>query len=671
MSEQNNADNNLHDEQTKPIINCHTHIFTGDYVPPLLAKGFLLPPIYFVVNVKWLIGIARFLNSRTKESTGRQTDSEAISNSHNERLKIRQIGHTLKTMYAFHPTIAFLWRTLELSISVLVIGLLLQWFGVDTDKRVLDNIRFSGSLNSMLSKTMQIIALTPELVGFPKSFWIRIPFVVLAFGLVKSVRLNSLLILRLFKKIPNNLSIELMLKYWQLAEYAKYNTQSKIFMRLRYQYPKGTQFVVLPMDMKYMMAGKIKKVPAEHKTFIELKKVDTDPYLLQLEKLRDIKENGNLIHPFIFVDPRRISESFEASPNQPFFDYVIEDAKVCLKDCTIHEYLENANRRIRFAGLKIYPALGYYPFDIELLPLWAYAADNRIPIMTHCVKGTIFYRGYKKPEWSRHPLFEYWGKPYKAGEKLLLSATKSKHYQTNFTHPLNYLCLLNPALLKRLIDIYAAHLKQKIGSSTAYQKSKYKFQLRTLEELFGLNPNELKRDLTKLKICFGHFGGDDEQQEYLVSDRQDQSRALVAHPRYGINLCHTIDEGKFSWKNVHTAWTSTDWYSIICSLILQYPNVYADISYILHNPQIYPLLKSTLNHLRDTEKLPSNFNENTFPTHSIKERILYGTDFYMVRSHKSEKQLLAEAQMNLTAPEFDLIARINPQEYLQSQLYSA
>jgi hypothetical protein len=41
-----------------------------------------------------------------------------------------------------------------------------------------------------------------------------------------------------------------------------------------------------------------------------------------------------------------------------------------------------------------------------LLPLWKYAADNQIPIMTHCIGGTIFYRGRKKDEWNEHPVFQ-------------------------------------------------------------------------------------------------------------------------------------------------------------------------------------------------------------------------------------------------------------------------
>jgi hypothetical protein len=74
--------------------------------------------------------------------------------------------------------------------------------------------------------------------------------------------------------------------------------------------------------------------------------------------------------------------------------------------------------------------------------------------------------------------------------------------------------------------------------------------------------------------------------------------------------------------------------------------VYADISYILQNEQIIPLLKYSLNNP------------------GLKHYLLFGTDFYVVRNHKSEKEMLAELQATLTAEEFDLIARENPRVFL-------
>ena len=46
-------------EKNRQIVNCHTHIFTSDHVPPFLGKSLMPWPIYFIVNIKWLITIVR------------------------------------------------------------------------------------------------------------------------------------------------------------------------------------------------------------------------------------------------------------------------------------------------------------------------------------------------------------------------------------------------------------------------------------------------------------------------------------------------------------------------------------------------------------------------------------------------------------------------------------
>ena len=45
---------------THPIINCHTHIFTGDHVPPFLAKTFLPWPVYLLLPLSMVVGLFRF-----------------------------------------------------------------------------------------------------------------------------------------------------------------------------------------------------------------------------------------------------------------------------------------------------------------------------------------------------------------------------------------------------------------------------------------------------------------------------------------------------------------------------------------------------------------------------------------------------------------------------------
>ncbi|MDV7397127.1 hypothetical protein RZS08_37350, partial [Arthrospira platensis SPKY1] len=86
----------------------------------------------------------------------------------------------------------------------------------------------------------------------------------------------------------------------------------------------------------------------------------------------------------------------------------------------------------------------------ELLPLWKYAADNGLPILTHCIRGTIYYRGKKEKKWDYHPVFE---QPLGGGKygPLMLPQVKNVEYSINFTHPMNYLCLLEEKLLRKLV----------------------------------------------------------------------------------------------------------------------------------------------------------------------------------------------------------------------------
>ena len=50
----------MSDEQAKdPVINCHTHIFTGDHVPALLARSVLRWPFYYLLNFRVIFNLFR------------------------------------------------------------------------------------------------------------------------------------------------------------------------------------------------------------------------------------------------------------------------------------------------------------------------------------------------------------------------------------------------------------------------------------------------------------------------------------------------------------------------------------------------------------------------------------------------------------------------------------
>ena len=411
-------------------------------------------------------------------------------------------------------------------------------------------------------------------------------------------------------KLPGKQSLNLAKRYLNIGRFSFYKNQFQIYGRLRHQYPAGSKFIVLPMDMEFMEAGSLKP---------------GFKYADQMEELRQMKQRPKYkdnFFPFVFADPRRFAEE-----GKSHFDFCIENEKVVLKECYIRTFIELN----LFSGFKIYPALGYYPFDEKLLPLWKYAADNGLPIITHCIRGSIFYRGIKRKEWNYHPVFEQTngGGNYSALELL---EVENSEFINNFTHPLNYLCLLQEKLLRKLV---AKAIDPRI------------------QEIFGFvdESTPLKQNLSHLKICFGHFGGDDEWMKFLEMDRDNYSSQLVRRPFQGIDFMKKEGSSKDSPGKLEQIWKYADWYSIICSMMLQYEHVYADLSYIIHNNGIQPLLRQTLLNVK------------------IREKVLFGTDFYVVRNHKSEKSMLAEIMGGINEADFDQIARVNPDRFLQNNLH--
>jgi predicted TIM-barrel fold metal-dependent hydrolase len=589
-----------------PITNCHTHIFTGDHVPPRLGRTFLPMLSYYLFTVKFIVRFSRWwYQSKLRK-----------------RIAIIKRSKLLSAMFYISWFFKRFWWA---DFLANVFGL---WMSIHAFLYIFETI---SSLIEQDAGKEQVVFITTWLNGLGlivnvENGWLKLLIVVSVLLFYSTGRNLILFVLKKFwqflNMLPGKQTINYFKRYLTLGRFAIYKDQDDIYSRLNKQYPPKTRFVVLPMDMEFMGAGA--------------------PPLSYEDQMRDLirlKENHpDTVYPFVFVDPRRMDDT-------AFFDYEVEDGSVVLKDCLVKQYIETNN----FAGFKIYPALGYYPFDANLLPLWRYAEQNDLPIMTHCIIGTIFYRGRKLFEWNKHPIFEepFHDEPESADENrkpkfrpLALNELKNVEFQRNFTHPLNYLCLLDDdQLLKVLFKLRDD------------KKTRKKFE--KMKNAFLGEDGRLEHSLHKLKICFGHFGGDDEWRLHFELDRHNFVHQLTQHPKMGIEFFETSGHPKPG--KISQLWGKTvDWYSIICSMMLQYPNVYADISYIIHDPEIFPLLKQTLS--PEFERLRS--------------RVLFGTDFYVVRNHKSERAMLAEVQAALDIEEFDLIARFNPARYLQTKKHN-
>ena len=434
-----------------PLFNCHTHIFTGEHVPPYLAKTFIISPIDRLLSTPRILKLAKWYRDRKNKK---------YLDPHRERyFKKRKRAIWLHRNFLLRGFlfIIALWVTLH------ALFIALQWLGINDVNAQVNWKVWIGRAHQWLLQNNLLLDI--------KAIWLQIVLVGGVLLFIKSGRnllwfvfKNSLKILRM---LPGKMARDLIDRYMLMGRFAMYQGQAGIFERLKDQYPEKTKFIVLPMDMDYMDAGE----PKVGRRYPE-----------QLEELAIVhKKNPESVLPFVFADPRRIAED----PNQ--FRYEIgERGEVLLKDCFIKTYIEDKG----FSGFKIYPALGYYPFDEKLLPLWLYAADRQIPIMTHCIKGSIFYRGKKKREWDQHPVFKEYVRL--GGDqqlsKLLLPQRKNAAFSCNFTHPLNYLVLLKEELLR----IWVGQCSEEI------------------KILFGYTDpgTRLARNLEHLKICFAHFGGE-------------------------------------------------------------------------------------------------------------------------------------------------------------------
>lgn len=597
--------------QTKlPIINCHAHVFTGDYVPPYLAKTYVPEPIYRLLSLSFIIKIMRWYYTKIRPIFFKNGYKNWV-----------RFWYRLEIFFKRSYILGSFKFLVELYLIIAIsfyIGL--AFLDIDYD--------YYQGFKLYVAKALLFLKDSGWMVVVPSLFF-KIVFFLLIIIFFKSIRNLFFAALRQFKILPGKEFTRLFERYVQIGLFSKYRHQWGIYDKLKKQYPPDTHFIGLPMDMIFMNAGNLGK------------EFTIENQMQGLLKIKERSDDKDLFHPFVFADPRRMID-------RSYFDYHVDtNGDVILtKGCLMQRYLED----YQFAGIKMYPALGYYPFDEVLLPLYKYCVQHQLPIMTHCIKGTIFYRGKKKPEWDRHPIFKE-GSLQKAlldddeplldfdinssaiscdeTHHLFLNEVKNIDFCNNFTNPLNYLCLLDEKLLYDVI-----------------QKSKRKDQLRQMFPCDDVKRTiEKDKGLHNLKLCFAHFGGDDQWKRFLESDRDNYTSQLILKPDKGIDFFHNW-KGESSPGKLAYIWKYVDWYSIICSVLLQYPNTYADISYILHDAIILPLLKQTLSNKE------------------LQTKVLYGSDFYVVRNHKSDKAILADMRAGLSEAEFDQIARLNPRAYL-------
>lgn len=196
-------------------------------------------------------------------------------------------------------------------------------------------------------------------------------------------------------KILNNINPfsddDLFNRYLKFVSIGRMGTQKKIFENCSRFYPKDTKFVILPMDMAYMGAG---KVPRKYED--------------QLAELGELKLTHPETIPFIHIDPRR----------KDFLDL-----------------LKKSVEEWGFKGVKLYPPLGYFPYDERLYPVYEYCVNNDLSVISHCSPyNPVHFKGSKS---DLIKLLSMSNKPINTKGK------SKKELCSNFTKPQNYEKILN------------------------------------------------------------------------------------------------------------------------------------------------------------------------------------------------------------------------------------
>ena len=317
---------------------------------------------------------------------------------------------------------------------------------------------------------------------------------------------------------------------------------------------EDARFIVLPMNFDYMGGG---EAPANNVTQLEL-------------MLRVRAQYPDRCLPFLSVDPRQGNAD-------EILDYV-------------KKYIGPPN--YQFVGIKLYPALGFYPSDQRLEKMYQYAEAHLFPVLTHCTRVGAYYAGKKLPEdLARYNTFHE-SQAVKERHKTAMYTNVNLHKPSeacdNFLDPVNY------------IDV--------------------------LEKF----PN--------LKICFAHFGGETEMAKVFDKAGNQKPEQPLLH-RDAVNA--GLSAG-------------VSWFRIIEYLMKSplYPNVYADVSFTLHENELYEALKSVLG--------------NT----AYRNRILFGTDFFMATQYKTEFNLYDEFRTAVNDPAvWKEISYLNPVRFLESDFY--
>lgn len=343
-------------------------------------------------------------------------------------------------------------------------------------------------------------------------------------------------------------------RYASFASVGTMSSQQMVFENILQYYPEGSRFVVLSLNMDYMGAG-----PSEL------------TYQGQIDQIIQIRRfYPDRCLPFLSIDPRMGTGSDILS--------------------FIEKYV---GQGLPFIGIKIYPALGFFPFDNRLKKMYAFCEELEVPIITHCTPTGAFFLGKLNAAMGMPEPITYTDEKGESHKPMLLLP---HHFRTNNND--------------KECDVFL----QPENWSTVLAK------------------------YPKLKVCFAHMGG--------VGEIFKKSKPNMP----------------------------SSWYEDLKSLMATYENVYTDVSYTLYNKKAWQEIKNFLEGTIISTVVPwrNNYGREMNFLETMKDRIVFGTDYFMTEQEDTEANLSINLPHWLIKQNNSLYEQItmkNPERFLKSQVY--
>ena len=372
-------------------------------------------------------------------------------------------------------------------------------------------------------------------------------------------------------------------KYASFLHVGKSASQLDVFRDLLDQYEDSSmKITALTLNMEKLGAGK-----------------SISGFEGQLEEIVTVKRRyPDRLLIFLSVDPRWKETAAEiVSRVKAYFDTRVQI---------------NATRPSvsAFAGIKLYPSTGFYVFDEKLKPTFEWAAENEVPILTHCnYLGGIFNNDRKFLDIILRHRNPYTGSYHEA---------PAKHHK------------LQSKFMKRVMGTQSA-INNQYYSSYFLEPCSYRDKLKYFRDDFK----------KPLKICMAHFGGN-----------------------HHMKLQHELskDPAKGDPGNYYGVLPGNNWTRQIQDLMTEFDSVYTDISYALTDEKTHEFIFSEMNNPAYNERIL--FGTDFFMTErEEQERNTYNKFKKAALLHVVKKKDGTET----TA--WDMMAGENVERFLKSRYY--